>query len=100
MAEEMKVWLTVEEGNLLLMIAAAFGLPEKLGDQNFTVPDRAIAGDEARALYRILKAHSPMMLKKERWRLFGPADNYVEKVNANGEKYHETTDLSLEVKRF
>lgn len=97
MTEAAKVRLTCEEGQNLLNVASSFMLPEKLGDTNFSVADRAIAGDEVRRLYRELKAYSPMTLKPERWILFGPADNFTKTVTDRGQEAHRMVDLVLEV---
>lgn len=100
MGEEMKVKLTCEEGDILLQMSAGFALPEKIGDQKFTVGDRAVAGDEVKELYTELRAHSPMMMTKKRIRRFGPAGNIVKKVTKeDGEEIesYEYKDRELEV---
>lgn len=98
MTEELKVRLTCEEGNILFQIAAGFALPEKLGDQTFTVADRGIAADEVKELYLALKAYSPMAQKAKRLLIFGPLDNLgPEAVNRDGVKYREFINPKLEV---
>lgn len=93
---ETKVQLTVEEGNFLLASSAVYQLPEKLGENTFSVADRAIAGDELRSLYKSLKSYSPMAQRKERYLVFGPADNFKGVNSAQGQTW-ETINLKLEV---
>lgn len=84
MSKDTKVKLTCEEGQALLRVASNFSLPEKLGEASYNVAERGIADIEARALYRMLKAYSPMLQRPERWLLFGPQDNYREIKGDNG----------------
>ena len=98
MGEELKVKLTCEEGNVLLQLAAAFGLPEKLADQSFSVPDRAIAADEVSVLYKTLKSYSPASQGRRGLYVFGPLSNLEEeKVNKDGDRYREHVDPYLEI---
>lgn len=74
-----KLALTVEQGQLLLVISSGFSLPEKLGTDSYTIADRAVAGDEVRKLYRELKSRSPLTSFPQRWQRFGPVfDGEVE----------------------
>lgn len=92
------ITVTVQEGHSLLTIAAAFGLPEKLGtDQSYSVADRSIAGDEVRKLYRELRARSELMQKPERWQRFGPAIAWKEIIGENGQPGHRLASPALEV---
>jgi len=70
-----RVVLTVEEGSALATIAKSFALPERLGDNTYTVGDRSIATtDEVGALRRALREQSPLMQGAERWNCFGPQE--------------------------
>jgi hypothetical protein len=75
MESQKHLMLTIEEGNELLRITKAFSLPERLGDNTYTVGDRAIATvDEVGALRRSLREQSPLLQGAERWNCFGPAE--------------------------
>lgn len=82
MGDALKVKLTCEEGDLLFRISAGFGLPEKLGKHTLGVGDRAVAADDVRALFRLLRTYSPMAQTSKRLILFGPADNREKKTES------------------
>lgn len=84
-----KLELTVEEGNALLEIACLFGLPEKLGDQTYTVGDRSMAADEVMAFRREIRAWSPLLQSEKRYKRFGPAEAWTEVKSDAGQIGHK-----------
>ena len=79
MSKDRKFDLTQEEGHSLFVTAALFGLPEKIGEKEYTIADRGIASDEVRALYRELRSRSPLFQGRKRAVLFGPGDSWKKK---------------------
>lgn len=74
-ARDMKVKISVEEGQNLLKYAAGFGLPPKLGENTYNSAEQALAAQAAQNLYRELKSRSPMLVSDRRV-CFGPAENW------------------------
>ena len=80
MGKTHKVKVTVEQGQLLLLMSANYQPPEKLGETAFGTVERAQAREEVRMLFRDLKSVSPhleMPGRKQRL-LFGPVENWEE----------------------
>ena len=97
MSKENKPRITLEQGQLLLRLSANFNLPDKLGEgDTFNVADQGIAAEEVRALYRELKARSPIYLKTRSKLVFGPADGWTKTAVENGEVY-EVKDEKMKV---
>lgn len=92
-----KVVVTVEEGNVLLQTASRFTLPEKLGDKSFTPAERAAATTFVSRLYAILKAHSPILIGKDRLPAFGPESCWTERRDQNGRKQYDLVSPDEEV---
>lgn len=79
MPKDVKVTLTVEEGNSLFVTAVLFKPPKKYGDKaEFTIPEMSIAAQEVHLLYKELKARSPIALRPERRLVFGPVASWDE----------------------
>lgn len=89
--------VTCEEGQTLLRIAINFSLPEKLGDQSYSIVERSLASDEVKSLYRVIRSASPLLQKPQRWICFGPEENYEEIKNEGGAVGHKMKDVSVEV---
>lgn len=98
MGNQQKVRITQGQGNLLLLAATTFVLPDKLGDTPYTIVDRSIAEQEVGRLYQELKSRSPLLQKKGKNRsyVFGPIDNMYEEAE-NGRKWWEINDTDREV---
>lgn len=83
MAKKLEVALRAEEGQFLLNMSTQFNLPDKKGqdgrtnEDGYTTIEQSIARDEVRALFRDLKAYSPLAQKKgkEMRLIFGPESN-------------------------
>lgn len=98
MRNEFRVELPQMHGQVLLNLALNFNLPEKLGEDSFSLVDRKIASEEVNELFLELKSRSPgMSFIRNRQYLFGPMDNWRETKNEE-KKGHELKDLQKEVK--
>ena len=98
MSKRRKVRVTCQQGNALLMSAASFTLPEKLGETQYSVADRGLAEQDVGMLYRELKSHSPMLIKEKRY-CFGPIGNWklAKKDDGVRDGTMEMIDIGLEV---
>jgi len=78
MAKEMKVKITQEQGQVLLMTSGSLKLPERFEgeERSYSIPDRANANDEMLTLFRELKSRSPLCVTERRL-CFGPRDNWA-----------------------
>lgn len=96
MAESERITITVDEGQMLFERAAAFALPEKLGDAKYDIAERGLAAEDVRALWRELRGRSTLYQTKKLV-LFGPADAWENKgivgetTQYRAEHGHETT---------
>jgi hypothetical protein len=82
----MEYKLPLECCQFLLNAASKFGLPDKLGDVNYTSVDKSLAYDEVRHLYRVLRAASPALQDSSlssRLPIFGTVDEWEFEYDAN-----------------
>lgn len=97
MANETKVRLTHEEGQLLLRYSSQIRVPEKLGDEKFDIAERSFGDDALAALRSLLKSYSPVV-QKERRACFGLASNWVQQ-DSNGATWKMTDpDLTIDIR--
>ena len=80
--------LTLEQCQFLLNAAVGFTPPDKLGDVVYGPVEKALAYDEARALYKVLRSLSPSLqdvsIAKRRLSVFGPVEEWEFDVDPAG----------------
>lgn len=86
MAKSKDYAVTMEQGQVVLGLATAFRMPEKLGTKTYTAIERASAERDVLCLYDAIKRVSPMLRKsgKQQGNMFGPEDAWDMKLDADG----------------
>lgn len=81
--------LTSEQCQFMLNAAVTFAPPDKLGDGTYGFIEKALAADEVRALYRVLRSYSPALqdsaLNKRRIPVFGLVSDWEFDKDATGQ---------------
>lgn len=80
-SKDMRVKVTVDEGQALLKYASGFGLPPKLGENSYNGADQALAAQATQQLYLELKSRSPL-LSSDRRLCFGPGANWKKEASS------------------